>query len=114
MKLAPYAKALVAMRMQGRVPRGTPVYGQVCVVLDCWDWRPPDTMPCHRIVVPQDREPAQLDWTCLVGLHVLLVLDARRSSIARAQALLGAIARAAPASIHVWQRADATVQAFSS
>ena len=100
MKLAPFARALVAERMAGRIPAGHLVFGHVVVTLDSWKWGPPGS-GAHRIVIPKDADPARLDWSCLVGLVVELVYDSQRTPAKRFDATRAALLAAQPARLSV-------------
>ncbi|MCP5191021.1 MAG: hypothetical protein H6988_11610 [Pseudomonadales bacterium] len=84
-RLPPYAKPLAEARAKGLMPRRMGM-GQVCVVLS---WDSHATAGLHRVVLPPDLAPENVDFGWLAGLAVLLTHTDGEAS--RVPAVLDAI-----------------------
>ena len=84
-RLLAYAAVVAAGRRRGQVPRRLG-HGHVGLVLN---WNNHATAGLHRLVLPPDAALADIDLSCLAGLHVLLTHA--ESESARAAAAVGAL-----------------------
>jgi hypothetical protein len=86
-RLPAFGRELIELRRRGLVPGRT-----VIVSLDSWRWG----KAYPRLVVPEDLDPAEIDFSMIAGIETFVVWSSKISTIARRDALIRALVRCAP------------------
>jgi hypothetical protein len=88
LRLPAYGRELLELRRRGLVPDPP----EVRVSIDLWDWAKTRT----RVVISPDSDPANLDFSFLSGLDVIVGWFPRITTLERRDAAIRSILRALP------------------
>jgi hypothetical protein len=102
-RLPAFGRKLLALRRQGLVPAC-----RVVVALDKWK----HGRSYARVVVPEDTEPNELDFSFLAGLDVELVWSPYLTTVERRNAAIRAILKPSPERLIMWVLGTETRQVW--
>lgn len=100
--LPAYGRELLELRRQGLVP----AHHLVLIALDSWKWGRSSAGSWYRLVISPEHDPAELDFSMVAGLDVLLCYAPAVTLVARRDAAIRKILRANPASLRVIDMVD--------
>lgn len=83
-KLPAYGKELLSLRLAGFEPPPHPWFGDVIISLDSWDYANGKT----RLVVTDDSDLDELDFTLVAGLYVTVAYDPTVTHVERRELLI--------------------------